>query len=621
MARILRLKLLIVWVGLLVAVPQLTVAESNPLIDFSRSVKNLGQSLFQEELLPADQAFRFIAEVESPHQLILHWQIADGYYLYRKQIKIEKLAGDGQLGTPELPPGQPKDDPEFGTTEVYYHSATATIPLQRSSKTAATITLKVSYQGCAERGVCYPPMFKTVDLTLPPAAAAVIPADNGPAIPKLAEQDRIAWTLKNQSFWLTLLSFLGFGILLAFTPCCFPMLPILSGIIVGHGKQINATKALGLSLSYVVASALTYTVFGVLAGLFGANLQAAFQNPWVIALFSALFVLLALSMFGLYELQMPASWQSRLSAWRGSRHGGFFNAAVLGALSALIVGPCVAAPLAGALIYIGQTGDALLGGAALFALGLGMGLPLVAVGTSAGKLLPKAGLWMTTIKAVFGVLLLGVAIWMLERILPTPVTMFLWALWLIGPAIYLGATSPLPDNVSHWRHVGKGLGIVMLTYGILLLIGVAAGSRDVLQPLKILAANSSAITAVPGHRFQRVTSPEQLEQHLQTARAQNRWVMLDFYADWCISCKELETETFTDPKVRQSLSNLITLQADVTANDDAQKALLKRFNLIGPPAVLFFRPEGQECASARLVGYIPPEQFLGHLQSLTDDCA
>ncbi len=592
---------------LMIGLTLATAAQAaNPLMD------KLGLAPFQDELLPADRAFQLQYQVAGPDRLKLQWQIAEGYYLYRRQFQLRSLTPGVEPGPLQLPPGKPKKDPEFGTTEVYYHQVEARVPLRKRPPQATPLTLEVRYQGCAERGVCYPPIVKTIQLRLPASSSPTGDAETAP----VAEQDRIARAIGTQDFWLTLVSFLGFGILLAFTPCCFPMLPILSGIIVGHGHRITTIRAFSLSLAYVIASALTYAAFGLLAGLFGANLQAAFQHPWVIAIFSGLFVLLALSMFGLYELQMPAAWQTRLSRLQGRHGGGLVHAAVMGALSALIVGPCVAAPLAGALIYIGQTGDAVLGGAALFSLGLGMGLPLIAVGTSAGKLLPKAGLWMNTVKAVFGVLMLGVAIWMLERILPPSVTLLLWALWFIVPAIYLGAATPLPENASHARRLGKALGVVMLTYGILLLIGLAAGSRDVFQPLKILAARPASPGAVPV--FRPVASVADLQRAL--ARNPNRWVMLDFYADWCVSCKELERETFADPSVARSLTGLLTLRADVTANGREQRRLLRRFGLIGPPAVLFFNPQGEECRAARLVGYVPPRQFLDHLQRLERLC-
>ncbi len=583
-----------------------TAQAANPLMD------KLGLSLFQDELLPADRAFQLQYRVTGPDVLTLRWQIAEGYYLYRRQFQVRSLTPGVETAPLRLPPGKPKKDPEFGATEVYYHQVEARLPLVKRPPKATALTLEVRYQGCAERGICYPPIVKSIRLQLPASSSQAGGVETAP----MAEQDRIARAISTQGFWLTLVSFLGFGILLAFTPCCFPMLPILSGIIVGHGHRITTVRAFFLSLAYVIASALTYATFGLLAGLFGANLQAAFQNPWIVATFSGLFVLLALSMFGLYELQMPAAWQTRLSRLQGRHGGGLVHAAVMGALSALIVGPCVAAPLAGALIYIGQTGDAVLGGAALFSLGLGMGLPLIAVGTSAGKLLPKAGLWMNTVKAVFGVLMLGVAIWMLERILPPSLTLLLWALWFIVPAIYLGAASPLPENASHARRIGKALGVVMLTYGILLLIGLAAGSRDVFQPLKVLTARTASPTATP--IFRPVASVTDLQQAL--AGNPDRWVMLDFYADWCISCKELERETFADPTVARTLTGLVTLRADVTANDREQRQLLRRFGLIGPPAVLFFTPQGEECRAARLIGYVPPQQFLDHLQRLERLC-
>ncbi len=590
-------------VGLMLAA---AAQAANPLMN------KLGLAPFQDELLPADRAFQLQYQVAGPDRLKLQWQIAEGYYLYRRQFQLRSLTPGVEPGPLQLPPGKPKKDPEFGTTEVYYHQVEARVPLRKRPPQATPLTLEVRYQGCAERGVCYPPIVKTIQLRLPASSSPTGDAETAP----VAEQDRIARAIGTQGFWLTLVSFLGFGILLAFTPCCFPMLPILSGIIVGHGHRITTIRAFSLSLAYVIASALTYAAFGLLAGLFGANLQAAFQHPWVIAIFSGLFVLLALSMFGLYELQMPAAWQTRLSRLQGRHSGGLVHAAVMGTLSALIVGPCVAAPLAGALIYVGQTGDALLGGAALFSLGLGMGLPLIAVGTSAGKLLPKAGLWMNTVKAVFGVLMLGVAIWMLERILPPSVTLLLWALWFIVPAIYLGAATPLPESASHARRLGKALGVVMLTYGILLLIGLAAGSRDVFQPLKILTVRAASPGTAPV--FRPVASVADLQRAL--ARNPDRWVMLDFYADWCVSCKELERETFADPSVARSLTGLLTLRADVTANDRDQRQLLRRFGLIGPPAVLFFNPQGEECRAARLVGYVPPRQFLDHLQRLERLC-
>ena len=454
-------------------------------------------------------------------------------------------------------------------------------------------------------------MDKTIQLKLPPVEAGV---DQDTTYTETAsEQSRIALALQSDSLWITVISFFGFGLLLSFTPCVFPMIPILSGIIVGQGDAINTRRAFFLSLSYVLASAITYTVFGVLAALFGSNLQALFQEPWIIMTFSVVFVLLALSMFGFYNLQMPVFIQTRLSDISSQRSSGTaVGAFIMGALSALIVGPCVAAPLAGALIYIGQTGDAVLGGLALFAMGMGMGFPLLIIGTSAGKLLPKAGLWMNATKAVFGVVLLGVAVWLLERILPATVTMLLWAVLLIIPAIYLRAVDTLPEAASGWQKLWKGSGIIMLTYGIVLIIGVASGSDDPLQPLTRLVSRGD-ISVQQHLSFEPVKSLEGLNNQLQKAGAGGHWVMLDYYADWCISCKEMERFTFSDEKIQQALAGVVLLQADVTQDTPENKVLLDRFELIGPPAILFFGPDGREREPFRVVGYKNAADFLQHL--------
>jgi len=594
--------------------------------DLAQAFRALGAKSQLPELLPADQAFRFFGEPRDPSTIRVGWQIADGYYLYREKFKVALLdAGDARLGNYEIPRGEPRQDEEFGAVEIFHREVGFELPLIRGGE-AQTVRLRVNFQGCADRGVCYPPMEKEVSLSLPavanitngtlPPPGALQQAPMPPRASAPAEQDRIAAALKTDSLGLTVLSFLGFGVLLAFTPCIFPMIPILSGIIVGHGDKITTGRAFVLSLSYVLASSATYTLFGVLAGLFGSNLQAMFQEPWVIVSFSILFVLLALSMFGFYQLQLPTFVQSRIAALSSKqKHGTVLGAGVMGALSALIVGPCVAAPLAGAFIYIGQTGDAWLGGLALFALGLGMGIPLLILGASAGSLLPRAGLWMNAVKAIFGVGLLAVAIWLLGRIAPMPVVMFLWALLLIIPAIYLGAVDALPLAASGWRKLWKGVGIVMLTYGILLLAGVATDSDDPLQPLRgVLAAAGKQPER--GLAFQRVSNSAELERRLADAQAQGHWVMLDFYADWCVSCKEMERYTFGDPDVKAALADLVLLQADVTANSPDDQGLLKQFGLIGPPATLFFGPDRGERPSLRVVGYMNAQQFLHHLGRL-----
>jgi thiol:disulfide interchange protein DsbD len=595
-------------------------AAPDALRSLSEAFRGLGAKPGPADLLPADEAFRFFAEVKDPETLWVSWQIADGYYLYREKFGFALHDAPGiEFADYRLPRGEPVHDEEFGAVEIFHKDLGFALPLSRKDGQPATIRLQANFQGCADRGVCYPPMHKTVSLELPASpggrtAAAVAPTP-------LAEQDRIAAALKGDSVAVTVLSFLGFGLLLAFTPCIFPMIPILSGIIVGHGHAITTRRAFLLSLSYVLASALAYTVFGVLAGLFGSNLQAFLQEPGVIVAFSGLFVLLALSMFGLYNLQMPSFIQTRLTGWSHRQQGGTpLGAAVMGALSALIVGPCVAAPLAGALIYIGQTGDAVLGGLALFALGFGMGIPLLAIGASAGKLLPRAGIWMNAVKAGFGVGLLAIAAWLLERILPSSVSMFLWALLLIIPAIYLGALDALPHPASGWRKLWKGVGIVMLAYGVLLLIGVASDSTDPLQPLRGVYGTTAGKAEPSTLPFRKVGNVAELQQAVAAAQAEERWVMLDFYADWCISCKEMERYTFGDPEVRKALNEVVLLQADVTRNSEDDQALLRQFGLIGPPATLFFGPDREERKAFRVVGYMEAEAFLGHLQMVIESC-
>jgi thiol:disulfide interchange protein DsbD len=587
------------------------------------------------EFLDPDEAFQYTLEALDGNTLLARWQIADGYYLYRDRMQFTLEDGQGiQLGEAILPAGKVKVDPNFGRMEVYYHQAEARIPLLRSDGDQGQVVLKTRYQGCADAGLCYPPIDKTMTLSLPgvndavaaspPAVAAPgTPAGAAPAAPR-SEQDRIAASLASGSTWVTVATFFGFGLLLAFTPCVFPMIPILSSIIVGQGPGMTTRRAFTLSLVYVLAMALTYTVVGVIAGLFGSNLQAAFQSPIILGVFAALFVALALSMFGFYELQLPAALQSKLTEISNRQQGGsLIGVAIMGLLSALIVGPCVAPPLAGALIYIGQSGDAVLGGLALFALSMGMGIPLIAIGTSAGKALPKAGDWMDTVKAVFGVMLLGVAIWMLERIVPAALTMALWGILLITSGIYMGALEPLhhADHASHtpphpsgWRKLWKGLGVVLLIYGALLMVGAASGSKDPLQPLKGVAIAGATSDAPQSHElaFQRIKTVADLERQLAAASAAGKTVMLDFYADWCVSCKELERYTFSDAGVQRVLANTVLLQADVTANDEDDKALLKRFGLIGPPSILFFGSDGRERKGYRLVGFLDAAEFRDH---------
>ena len=589
----------------------------DPLEQLVRNASALKLNLFQDQLLPQEQAFQFFASVKDDHTLHVNWKIAQGYYLYREKIQLELVDAAGtQLGTYVIPRGTPKKDEAFGQVEIFHDELGFDLPITRPNGSAQNITLQAKFQGCADRGVCYPPMSEKLDLALPVAQQMTSQAStNVQPVAALSEQDQIVQSLHQDSLWMVLLSFFGFGLLLSLTPCIFPMIPILSGIIVGHGNRITTARAFLLSLSYVVASALTYTVFGILAALFGSNLQTTFQQPWIIGLFSAIFVILSLSMFGFYHLELPKSLQVKLhNSSERHRDGSLWGAAIMGALSSLIVGPCVAAPLAGALIYIGQTGNAMLGGSALFMMGMGMGIPLLLLGASAGKLLPKAGNWLNSTKAVFGVIMLAVAVWMLSRILPATVIMMLWAMLLILPAIYLSAVDPLPENSSGWRKLWKGVGIMMLAYGLLLLIGFSIGNSNPLNPLQGIALNA-AQAAEPGISFEKVSSLAELEARIQQANANHQPVMLDFYADWCISCKEMEAYTFADPKVKQALAGFVLLQADVTKNSEDDKALLAKFDLIGPPGVLFFF-NNKENAAHRVIGYQDADTFIKSLQRI-----
>lgn len=610
------------------SVPALELAPNdgfNPLGALKKLGNSLGLINNEERFLTPEEAFILSVEARDGNTLHARWDIGDAIYMYRDKFVFELKDANGvSLGVPVLPAGKRKEDATFGDQEVFYHSVDIDIPLIRTNLNPTEIMLSAKYQGCADAGFCYPPITTTLPVSLPVGLAA-----NGPATDDIAdqsEQDRLAGSLASGNTIITILSFFGLGLLLTFTPCVLPMVPILSGIIVGQGENITTRRAFTMSLVYVLAMALTYTAAGVIAGLFGENLTATFQNPWILGTFSGVFVLLAFSMFGFYDLQMPGFIQSRLTEFSNKQKGGtLIGVGVMGFLSALIVGPCVAAPLAGALIYIGQTGDAVLGGTALFALSMGMGAPLLIIGTSAGKFLPKAGDWMNTIKAVFGVMLLAVAIWMLERIVPVAVSMGLWAALVIVSGIYLGALEPVGKDANGWQKLWKGVGLILIVYGVLLLVGVAAGGRDTLQPLQgvLGSSDSSSFAASEGAgnerrsnelAFKRVKGLAALDNELAAAAARGQAVMLDLYADWCVSCKEMEKFTFSDPGVHRALSNVILLQADVTLNDAEDKALLKRFGLFGPPSIMFFDTDGKERRAQRVVGFMNAEDFRAQIQ-------
>ncbi|MCK5924904.1 MAG: protein-disulfide reductase DsbD [Methylococcales bacterium] len=581
---------------------------------FTQLLTGLTRNLLDDELLAAEEAFQLKVTVKDDKTLALHWTIAEGYYLYREKVQLKLVQQTAvELETYTIPHGLSKKDVAFGEVEIFYQQLQFDVGLLRKKVAAEEIILEVKFQGCAERGVCYSPMTQQIPLTLP--IASQVSALQKTTV-TLSEQNQIAESLGQESFALTLLSFLGFGLLLSFTPCTFPMIPILSGIIVGQGKDLSTRKAFLLSLSYVFASALTYTVFGVLAALFGSNLQVLFQQTWVVALFSGIFILLSLSMFGFYRLELPKTLQAKLHHSSDKhRDGSYLGAGIMGALSSLVVGPCVAAPLAGALIYIGQSGDVVLGGSALFVMGLGMGVPLLIVGASAGKLLPKAGKWLNSIQIVFGVIMLATALWMLDRILPPMITMLLASMLLIISAMYLHVLEPLKPEANGWCKFQKGIGVVVLIYGILILIGMSMGNKNPLKPLH--NRQNHTLTAANNElNFKAITSLNEFKIELKTASAQGKKVMLDFYADWCIACKEMEAYTFTDPEVQNALKDFVLLRADVTKNSTDDKALLKNFNLVGPPAVLFFGLTQQEYLNQRVIGYQKSPQFIASINRL-----
>lgn len=568
--------------------------------------------------LPPDQAFVLDMLVRDAHTLQANFKVTPGYYLYRDKVSFTITGDAAKIAAIELPKGEVKHDPNFGETAVFHHPFQAGIKLDRASDAAGRITLNVSYQGCSEQGLCYPAQDKVLQIDLPYAGQQAVTSPALLATAKPVEIDnqtdnsKIAQLFRHGSFWLIISFFFGAGLLLALTPCVFPMIPILSGIIVGRGHKITKMHAFILSLAYVLGMAVTYAAAGIAAGLSGDLISNALQTPWVLGSFAAVFVVLSLSMFGFYELQLPSAWQSKLSDTSNRLHGGHLSGVfVMGALSAVIMGPCVAAPLAGALLYIGQTHDAILGGIALFALALGMGAPLLLLGTSAGVLLPKAGAWMDGVKRFFGVLLLALAIWIIHPLLPAAVKMLLWATLLVLSASYLRVLESLPHNAKASHKLMKGVGLLALLLGIAYLIGALSGARDVLRPLDAVCSSCKADTQT-APAFSRVKNLAELDERLK--KSDGKIVMLDFYADWCVSCKEMERFTFSDPSVQLKLKSALVLQVDVTANSVDDKDFLKKFGLYGPPGILFFDAKGQELSDFRVVGFQNTEQFLNTLQ-------
>lgn len=596
-------------------------------------------SLFGVGFLQPDEAFKPRIKLIDKDTIGIDIDLGPDIYLYKDKIKVEDANLKDGIDFTSVKMGKSVD---HDGEQVFLSSPSIRIDLLKKSTLTGDHKVKVnlSYQGCSSAGLCYEPMETTLEVTVDmdqfegvkttePSLIKAQAVDEKivkivkteeknklKSTEKSSETDHIASVIQGGSIWFIIISFFGFGLLLSLTPCVFPMIPIISSVILAQGQGIGTKKAFWLSLVYVLSMAVAYTIAGILAGLFGANLQAAFQTPWIITLFALIFVLLSLAMFDVYELQIPNFIQARISRVGGSK-GGVIGIALMGFFSALIVGPCVAAPLAGALIYIGQTGDALLGGIALFALSIGMGMPLLVVGTTSGRFMPKPGMWMDVIKAIFGVMLLGIAIWMIGRVLDENTTLLLWGGLAVFVAINMNTLEPLGEHPS-WssRANVKALGFMILLYGVSLLIGGMAGAKSLIHPLDPFLAKSqeSSASIITHKSVEKITSIEELDAIL--AENKGKKVMVDFYADWCTSCKEFEEKTFSDPAVRAQMDKLVFVQVDVTSNDTASKAITKKYGIFGPPAILFFDEEGHLKNESTIIGFKEPQEFLNHLKGL-----
>jgi len=595
-----------------------------------------GPASAQAEFLDPSVAYQFSAQLQDGKTAEVHYQIADGYYLYRDRFKFTTDSGSVTLGPPIFPKGELKYDPTFNkTVEEYRKEVTIRVPLQGNGP----FTLVSTSQGCADAGLCYPPQQARARLDLTPAAGkpgtvdqAVTPKPFISGIESSAQMSRIQEALRGGNLaWIAVL-FVGFGIALAFTPCVLPMLPILSSIIAGDADSdedgdtaerprrpvLDRARGFALALAYSLGMALVYTALGIAAGLAGEGLAAALQTPIILWCFAVILLLLALSMFGFYQLQIPRTIQARLTHWCGRAAGGrLAGVFIMGALSALIVGPCVAAPLAGTLLYISETRNGWIGGTALFSMALGMSVPLLVLGVSEGALLPRAGAWMESVKKSFGALLIAVAIWMVSPVVPSWAEMLAWGSLLIISSVYLHVFDPLPAHASGWGKLWKGVGVLLLLAGAAQILGVATGSRDILQPLNQLVpaqrvgGSGPLTTRLP---FERVHSSAELDARL---RSSTKPVMLSFTAQWCVSCKEMDRLTFSDARVSKRLSDFVLLEADVTDNNADDRALLRRFGLFGPPGFLFFGPGGQPIPAATIVGYEDADTFLRNLTKIT----
>ncbi|WP_043874559.1 protein-disulfide reductase DsbD [Legionella massiliensis] len=566
--------------------------------------------------LPASEVFQIEAKLFDPNTLIINWQIKPGYFLYSDRIKLDETPNSNvHVGTIRFPETMQKVDKQGRVYTIYRDKLS--VPVAILGEQPGESLIEVHYQGCADDGFCYPPETRQIKLTIDNNLALTDVSLEGESLstslaePPQPPQDETEAVFINHHWAFVILSFWFFGLLLAFTPCILPMIPVLSGIIVGHGHEISTRKAFFLSLSYVLSMSFTYAVVGAVVATLGSNLQVLMQTPWAISLFSLIFVILALSMFGYYDLRLPVSWQAKLANLsRGQSSGHYIGAAIMGALSTLILSPCVTPPLMGALGYIAHSGNMALGSSALFFLGLGMGTPLLLIGASAGKWLPKAGKWMNAVKTFFGVLLLAVALYLMGRILPSLLVMGLWAALMIFSGIYCGALALSKTNLEKF---GQGLGIMLLLYGILVLVGASMGNTNPLQPLVRVEASA----AIKSSDTKTVNTINELQKALKNAKGKP--VMLDFYADWCSSCQVMEATLFKDPRVESVLKDFVVLKVDITANKEQQKALLSQFNVVAPPTFVFLNKQGKEQTNLRLVGETPTNKFLKQLDLALGD--
>ena len=565
---------------------------------------------------PADAVFKLAVRVQDPNTFILDWQLKPGYFLYKDRIHLIEPETEKSIITltpVQLPKAKIKTDKQGKKLRVYRNHLL--LPITVLGRTPGEMQLQVHAQGCSDGGFCYPPKISTIQLTIDKHLAltqtVIITPTQEPVLDKkITEIPGQNWddTFSHHHWMITLAIFLGFGLLLSFTPCVLPMIPVLSGIIVGQGKNLSTRQAFLLSLSYVLSMSLTYAGVGAVVALMGQNLQLMMQSPGAIILFSLIFVLLSLAMFNVYELRLPLSWQAALA--RLSYHqarGHYVGAAIMGCLSTLILSPCVTAPLIGALGYIARSGNVLLGVSSLFALGFGMGIPLLLIGTSLGKWLPHAGAWMNTVKSLFGIILLGVAIDLMSRILPPVIIMGLWAILFIFSALFLGAFRRAKSNPAR---LIQGIALILLIYGILILIGTSLGHTNPWQPLVSSQSSDEKTSSVS---FLTVKTQAEVQQAMDVARREGRPVMIDFYADWCRSCKAIESMLERDPRIQEAFKPFLLLKADITANDPASIALMKQWEVIAPPTFLFFNAKGDELADLRLIGESSVDEFLSML--------